>query len=488
MTDDGITRRDVMKGAASLAALAAAGGAAAQSAEPHWWTLTEAVAQLSQGAISPEEYATALLDRAETLSDLGAYITLDREATLAAARAAEGPLAGAGLAIKDNIDTADMPTSGGTPALEGRQTEDAAVIAKLRAAGGVVLGKANLHELAFGITSNNAHFGPARNPWNTDMIPGGSSGGVAVAVATGMAPAGLGTDTGGSCRIPAALCGVVGFRPTTLRWAQGGIVPISSTRDTAGPLARSVADARLLDSLCADQPAAEAEATLAGRVIGVPRPVFYDNLEPGVAEGMEAALALLEAEGATLREVEVADLADLSAATGFPIALYEVLREMSAYLYQSGSRRSVLDVVDQVAGAAEQGALMSQVSSETAIPAGVYQAAMGVYRPRLQAAFATALDGLDALVVPSTALTARPIGQEETVELNGEQVPTFATYIRNADPTAVAGLPCLSVPGGRADGMPFGVEFVGRAGEDGLVLALGEAFETARGTFPRPPV
>ncbi len=457
---------------------------------PEDWTLIEAVGEIGSGRISAAEHAAALLDRAEA-SDLGAWITLDREATLAAARAAEGPLRGAGLAIKDNIDTADMPNSGGTPALKGRRTGDAAVMARLRAAGAAPLGKANLHELAFGITSNNGAFGPARNPWNRELIPGGSSGGVAAAVAARQAPAGIGTDTGGSCRVPAALCGVAGFRPTTLRWSQAGIVPISSTRDTPGPLARSIADLRLLDAICADTPAEAVEATLKGRRIGVPRPGFYDGLEPGVASGMEAALEILSGAGAELVETDIVGHAELSAAAGFPIALYEALRELAAYLYLDGDRKSVLEIVEKAASPDVKAILGSQIDPETAMPTVAYQAAMGVHRPRLKAAFARALEGLDGLVLPTVPLTARPIGQDETVELNGEQVPTFPTYVRNTDATSVAGTPCVSVPmmtEGAHGRLPFGVESVAAEGADGMALALAEAFEAARGPMPLPPV
>ncbi|MEL6233035.1 MAG: amidase family protein [Pseudomonadota bacterium] len=464
--------------------------------EPWEWTLEEAMDALRAGQIGAIEYAEALLDRAEAHADLGAYITIDREATLAAAGAARGRLAGAGLAIKDNIDTADMPTSGGTPGLAGRQTGDAVVMARLRAAGGIPLGKANLHELAFGITSNNAHFGPARNPWDKTLIPGGSSGGVAVAVAAGLAPAGIGTDTGGSCRIPAALCGVVGFRPTTHRWSQTGIVPISATRDTAGPLARSVADCRILDAICAQKPSLATEPHPAGPKIGVPDDHFFDGLQPEIAAGMETALRLLEANGAFLTEVtmpkiasvDLPDIASIVEGCSFPIVLYEVLRELSAYLYTSGSRMSVLDLVDQVAGPAEKGILAAQLDPETAMPAQAYQTAMARHREMLKDGFSQALLGVDALVLPTVPLTARPIGQEETVELNGQQVPTFPSYIRNCDPTAIAGLPCLSVPGGLAGGLPFGVEFVGREGMDGSLIALGERFEHLRGPMPRPPL
>ncbi|MEM1313369.1 MAG: amidase family protein, partial [Pseudomonadota bacterium] len=417
---------------------------------------------------------------------------IDREATLAAAAKATGPLKGVGLAIKDNIDTEDFPTSGGTPGLKGRRSGDAAVMAKLRAAGGVPLGKTNLHELAFGITSNNAGFGAVRNPWNTDLIPGGSSGGTAAAVAAGLAPAGLGTDTGGSCRIPAALCGVVGFRPTLHRWAQGGIVPITHLRDTAGPLARSVADCRLLDDLCAAKRAERPEPSLRGKRLGIPRAYFWDGLEEGVASAMQQALNVMTGAGAEIVETDVPDVAALEDTIGFPSALFEAPRELAMYLALSGDRRSVLEVVEQIAGAGEKGVLASTVAGESAMPAAAYQHALGVARPALRAAFAQALDGLHALVVPCTPLTARPIGDDEMVSLNGEKLPTMGAYIRNTDPTANAGLPGLTVPGGLAEGelgaLPFGVEFIGAEGSDGQLLALGEAYEAARGPMPAPPL
>ena len=170
-----------------------------------------------------------------------------------------GPLHGVPLALKDNLDTADMPTTGGTPGLRGsRPARNAPVVQRLLDAGAIVFGKANLHELAYGITNNNAGFGAARNPYDRTRIPGGSSGGVGAAVGARIVPGGIGSDTGGSVRVPAALCGIVGFRPTTGRWPQAGIVPISHTRDTAGPMTRSVADCVLLDRVVTGATAAVA--------------------------------------------------------------------------------------------------------------------------------------------------------------------------------------------------------------------------------------
>ncbi|MEM6987177.1 MAG: amidase family protein, partial [Pseudomonadota bacterium] len=214
---------------------------------------TDTVAAFRAGTLSPVEYAEALAERAEQHAALNALQSFDadylvRAVTEAASAHPSGALAGLPVIAKDNINTTVYPTSGGTRALLGRTpATDAGVVRAITAAGGVIGAKAGMHELAFGITSNNAVTGAIHNPSDPTVIAGGSSGGTAAAIAAGMFPAGLGTDTGGSCRIPAALCGVVGFRPTIERYAGDGIVPISHTRDTAGPLARTVRDIALFD-------------------------------------------------------------------------------------------------------------------------------------------------------------------------------------------------------------------------------------------------
>ena len=249
--------------------------------------VAEAAKAIRTGEITAAALADALLARAAANTNLNAFITLDADQVRAAAREADrrrtsgaslGPLHGVPLALKDNIDTAELPTSGGTPGLKGqRPKRNAVIVDALLGAGAIVLGKCNLHELAYGITNNNAAFGPARNPYAPDRIPGASSGGTAIAVAARLAPGGIGSDTGGSVRIPAALCGIVGLRPTTGRWSQAGIIPISHTRDTAGPMTRSVADCALLDGVVTGAPTEVAPASLNGLRVGVPRRHFWEN-------------------------------------------------------------------------------------------------------------------------------------------------------------------------------------------------------------------
>jgi mandelamide amidase len=401
---------------------------------------------------------------------------------------APGLLMGLPLAIKDNIDTAELPTTAGTPALEKWQpASNAWVLQALIDNGAIVLGKTNMHELAFGITSNNRAFGPVGNPYDRKMIAGGSSGGTAAAIVAGLAPAGLGSDTGGSCRIPAALCGCVGFRPTLGRYARTGIVPLSSTRDTAGPLGKSVADIELLDGFCAmDRPTVQ-KMPLKGLRLGVPRGYFYADLDRGLAKTVDEALKLMKGEGVVLVEADIPNIGKLNEAVSFPLVLFEVLRELAIYLAKGGSSLNVRDVIGKIAGAGERGILQSQLGIDAVLPSA-HRQALVVDRPKLQAAYAGYFKKhrLAALVVPTTPLPARPIGQDEAVELNGKQVPTFPTYIRNTDPPSNAGLPALSLPAGLAGTLPVGLEFVGPAGGDAQVIGIGRAFETARPLMPSP--
>jgi indoleacetamide hydrolase len=302
----------------------------------------QAVEMMRTGELMAEALAEALLARCAAASSLNAFISLEPDRVRAAARCADkhrergnrlGPLHGVPLVIKDNIHTADFPTTGGTPGLAAhRPKRNAPIVQQLLDAGAYVLGKTNLQELAYGPTNNNAAFGPARNPYDSMRIPGGSSGGTGAAVAARLAPAGLGTDTAGSVRVPAALCGITSLRPTTLRWSQAGIIPISHTRDTAGPMARNVTDCVLVDGIVTGGSTEVAPADLKGLRLGVPRGHFWENLDAELEQVLETALVRLRAAGVVLVEGDVADVAALDAAAGFPIALYEMVMDLECYL------------------------------------------------------------------------------------------------------------------------------------------------------------
>ncbi len=462
---------------------------------PTDWTAAQALREIGAGRISPREYAEALLAQCQAAARLNAFIHLDPDRVLEdagrAARGSGGRLRGLPVPVKDNFDTADMPTTGGTPGLcDHRPARNAPVVQRLIDDGAVVMGKLNMHELAYGITSNNSAFGPARNPYDPDRIPGGSSGGSGAAVGARMAPVAMGSDTGGSVRIPAALCGVAGLRPTTGRYSQAGIVPISNTRDTAGPLARSVEDLALFDSVIAGAADDLPAVSLKGARIGVPRGHYYENLHPETARVAEAALAALAAAGAVLVEADMPDVPRLDEAAGFPIALYETVVELNRYLAEHGLPLDFAALANAAASPDVAGLLQSLLTGDGAIPEAVYREALDVTRPALQAAYADyfASNEVLAAIFPTAPLPAAPIGHDETVELNGEQVPTFPTFIRNSAPSSLAGIPGVTLPAGlSADGLPIGMELDGPAGSDRALLALCATVEAVLPETPAPP-
>ena len=471
-------------------------------------TVVEAAAGLRERACSCREYVEALIARSEAMAGLNAFVSHDWDALLAAARAVDGgsgtrgPLAGVPLALKDNIATTTLTTSGATGALAGFVAPRNAPVAEALFEAGALLGaKANMHELAFGITNNNAVTGAARNPWDPAMIPGGSSGGTAVAVAARMMPGGLGTDTGGSVRLPAALCGLAGFRPSVGRYSGAGIIPISHTRDTAGPIARTVADLRLLDAVMAGtgtgrtvgagrpgRAGSDPAPALDGLRLGVPRTTFFADLEPGVAAEAGRVLDLLSDLGVVLVEADIPEVSELNAAVGFPIALYEFVRDLPRWLVENGLGLSMNDVLGGIGSPDVRGIVASQLGPD-AMPEAVYRKALDVDRPRLQRACADyfAEHAVEAVIFPTSPVTARPIGDDETIELGGGRVPTFPTFIRNTDPGSNAGIPGLSLPTGLAStGLPIGMELDGPVGSDVRLLAVGAAVEEAVGFDARP--
>ncbi|MDE0004037.1 MAG: indoleacetamide hydrolase [Rhodospirillaceae bacterium] len=446
--------------------------------------------RMAEGTTSSEQLTATALDEIERQRHLNAFISVDAVSALAQARRLDeqrsqgqvlGPLHGIPIAVKDNIHVAGMPNTAGTPLLASFvPDEDAPVVARLKAAGAIMVGKANMHELAFGITSMNAAFGAVGNACDPDFIPGGSSGGTAVAVAAGMAVAGLGTDTGGSSRIPAALNGIVGFRPTVGRYPAGGLTPISSTRDTVGPMARSVADVAVLDAVMADESTELPEVDLRGLRLGVPRDYFYDDLEPLIVERIEALFSVLLGAGVILVEEDLVDIAALNQTARLQIVPYEAPILLREYLAELVPGQTLEALADSIASPDVRTMVAGVVGGATTESA--YRQSIDFDRPRLQEAYANyfAEHRVEAILFPTTPLTARRIAEVgDTVELNGEQVPTFGTYVRNTDPGSNAGIPGLSIPLPAAvDEMPTGVEIDGPEGSDRRLLAIGAAIES----------
>jgi mandelamide amidase len=485
-------------GAMIMAMTGVPGGAGAQ--ELTELSAVEAAARIRAGTLKSEDLVRALIDVIERKRDLNAFITFDRDRALASARKADalaarksfaGALHGVPIVVKDNIHVARVPNSAGTPALKAFvPTRNAPVAEKLIRAGAIVLGKTNMHELAFGITSNNAAFGPARNAYDPSRIAGGSSGGTGNAIAARMAAAGLGSDTGGSVRVPAALNGISGLRPSLGRYSQEGITPIAHTRDTAGPMAREVADLVLLDTIITGARDKVAPASLRGLRVGVPRAVFWKNLDPETDRLATAALDRLRGAGAEVVEVDMPGLAELNGKVSFPVALYEANVDLTRYLKRYRIPLDVKGLAERIASPDVKGLFASAIvpGAKDAIPEKVYRDALAT-RPALQRLYAETFKthGIAALVFPTTPLPAAPVGDDQTTKLNGADVPTFPTFIQNTDPGSNAGIPGLTVPIGRtAAGLPVGLALDGPAGSDRRLLGIGLALEALFGRLPAP--
>ena len=430
---------------------------------------------LRTGKLTSVQLVTSYISQANAQRHLRAYIYLDERGALQRARELDdmrrkmkvlGPLHGIPIVVKDNIHVASMPN----PA------EDNEVVHALKQAGAIILGKTNLHELAFGVTGNNAAFGAIANPGAADNFAGG---GAAAVVAAGLATAALGTDTSGSVRVPAALTGISALRPSMGRYSQHGVTPVSKTRDTPGPMAKSVADLVVLDAAITGEKGTLKKASLAKLRLGVPRAYFYQDLDVQTQLVTERALDRLRAAGITLVNVDIPDLAVLLEKSSLPITLYEVARDLKAYLAEHMVGVSYQQVVDSIDSPDVQ-AVFASIADNKAISKEAYMQAL-VVRKQLQAGYRIYFSEhrLDAMVFPTTRLPARPIeGSSEFVELNGARAPTFATYTKNTDPASIADIPGLTFPVGETyNGLPVGLEIDGPNGSDRRLLAIGLALE-----------
>lgn len=476
-----INRRDLMAGAAAAGAVLATGDAAA-AAEGDLTTLTlaEAARRMAAGELTSEALTRAYLARIERLNPrINAYVTVTAEAALAQARALDaervagrhrGPLHGIPVALKDNIDTAGVRTTAASAVYADRiPAEDAPVVTKLREAGAVLLGKLNMHEFAYGGTCVISHYGPIRNPWQLDHVPGGSSGGSAAAVAARLCVAALGTDTAASIRFPAACCGVVGLKATHGLASIRGIVPLSEMHDHVGPLARSVEDAALvMDAIAGFDPldpvslhspvrtlAKDLAAPLQSPRLGLVRKPFFEGLDPEVALAVDNAIAVLRRLGASTVEVEL-PLVDSYLALSAETYAYH------APLLKDAAKRRLYHPVT-----------LARIESGAGIDATSYyetRRGMVVARNTVGRVF----DGVDLLVTP-TFMRPPP-----RVDDSLREPPNEGDMIRNTLPFNVYGLPTISVPCGftRA-GLPIGLQITGPALGEGRVLALAKAYEAA---------
>lgn len=493
-------------------------------------TATQVLAAYKAGTLTATAYVTTLIDRAKALQDLNAMITLNEAGALAAAKQVDadraagkslGALAGLPFVIKDNINTAGIKTTGGTSSLRNFiPTKNAPSVQKLVDAGAIILGKSNLHEWAFGITTTNFTLGidpiskeanrPCKNPYDTSRIPGGSSGGTAVAVAARIAPIGLGTDTGGSTRIPAAFCGIAGFRPSVgdpggkdRRYPDGvnDALPISTTRDTVGPMGRTVADIALFDAVISEKAAPTAKA-LKGMKIGIPA-AFWTDLDDSVKTVAEAAKKKLADAGVVFVEKDLAGIIALNDDISFPIALHEPVAAIPAYL--SANKAPVTSVAGVQAGLASPDVVGAFGAIAGDVFAGAYAAAMVPTtggRAQLQKLYKDyfAAQGVECVLFPTTLLAAPKIDAATgsssgklpyTVGGVAKQTArdTFGTCIFHTDPCTNAGIPSLSIPAGlTAAGLPVGMEIDGPLGSDANLLAIGMAMEAVWGSVKAPAI
>lgn len=460
--------------------------------EPYELSITEAAARIGAKELSPVELTRSVLGRIEAVEGrLHAFAVVTADEALEAARRADkeiadgghrGPLHGIPVGIKDLYDVVGTPTTSSSKVrADYLPTEDSAVVARLRDAGAVVVGKTHTHEFAYGVVTPTT-----RNPWDTGRIPGGSSGGSGAAVAAGECLVGMGSDTGGSIRIPASLCGTVGLKPTYGRVSRSGVTSLCWSLDHVGPLTRTVRDAAFVmnaisgfdarDQATVDVPVPDfaegLDAGVAGATLGVPSNYFFDDLDPDVEAAVRRAVAVLESQGATLREVEVPHAEHL-------MALEFGLTVPEASAYHQGMLRAKGDLyTDDVRVFLEAGELMLATQ---------YIKVLRV-RTLVKEAWKSAFEGVDALVAPSLPAPAAQVGQESFTWPSGATDSVINAYVRLSCPANITGLPALSVPCGFSkDDLPIGLQVIGRPFDEATVLRVGQAYESATDWASRRP-
>jgi aspartyl-tRNA(Asn)/glutamyl-tRNA(Gln) amidotransferase subunit A len=455
-------------------------------------TLSEASELVSASKVSPVELTQACLSRIERLNpELNAFITVTADSALAEARQAEsdiqrgrwkGPLHGIPIALKDLVDTAGVRTTAASGLFKDRiPARDAEIVRRLKASGAVLLGKLNLHEVAYGASSVISYFGPVRNPWDVNYSPGGSSGGSGAAVAAELCYGAIGSDTGGSIRIPAAYCGIVGLKPTYGRVSTRGVIPLAWSLDHIGPMTRSARDAALMlnviagydpeDTSSMDVPLQDYSGALETKTsalrIGIPRAPFYEGLHSEIQTAIEAALSILGNLTSSEREVEVPALNDDAM----------LILKVEAYAYYR----------EYVAKSPElfQAETLSRIRRGAETDAAEYIDA----RRRLDQSRRSSSElfrAVDLLITPTTTLPPFTIAEllADPDQLRAKEVLSTP----NTRPFNLLGLPAVSVPCGfTGKGLPIGLQITGAAGQEAIVLSLAHAYEGATEWHKRKP-
>ncbi|HEY2647438.1 MAG TPA: amidase [Candidatus Acidoferrales bacterium] len=465
-------------------------------------TIEELAALLAKRKVSPVELTDAFLRRIERQNPaLNAFLTVTADEALASARLAEkqllrrsgsrlsnSPLLGIPIALKDNLCTRGIRTTGGSKILHDFiPLDDSTVARKLARSGAVALGKTNLNEFAYGITGSNAHYGPVHNPWALDRISGGSSSGSAAAIAAGLCAGSVGTDTGGSIRVPSALCGTVGLKPTFGRVSVYGVVPLSPSLDHVGPMARSVADLAILLGVIAGRDALDPSSSsksvedFRGALrkpirkfrLGRPRELYWERLDPEVRRAAEDAVRDLEKLGAVVSEVSLPSLKEsLTAATDISAA--EIFHVHNAVGYFPSRASEYGESVRQ------------RIAAGESVPAHRYLAGFDV-RKRLLTEFDAAFQTVDAIVAPTLPVAAPPIGAE-FMQIDGEEFGVRPAIVGHSRPANFTGLPAISVPCGfTREGLPIGLQLIGRAFDETTLLRIAHSYERANDWSARHP-
>ncbi|MCB1019385.1 MAG: amidase [Acidobacteria bacterium] len=459
-------------------------------------TIRELSALLRKGEISPVELTEQTLARIEALDPkLNSYITVTPELAREQARTAEqeiragnwrGPLHGIPYAAKDLCFTTGVRTTAGAKIhADFLPDYDATCVVKLRDAGAVLVGKANLHENAYGITSTNPHYGPVRNPWDLDRIPGGSSGGSTAALSAGLCSFSLGTDTGGSIRIPASFCSLTGLKPTFGRVSRHGVFPLGATLDHVGPFALTVEETGWIYEVMAghdpnedatvdlpvELPAFTEGARLDGRKIGVPDAFYFEGLDPEVEAACKAALRQMEELGAEIVEVKLPDIEETNAISRV------VLLAEAASVHARSYRERAADYGD------DQRAL---IDAGLFVTAADYLNAQRRRRALCQG-FYEAFDKVDLIAAPAVPVLPAKIGQR-TLNIGGVEQDVRLVTTRNARALNLTGLPLLSLPCGfSAAGLPIGLQIVGALFDEKTLLEAGHAYQSSTDWHTRRP-
>ncbi|MDX1610644.1 MAG: Asp-tRNA(Asn)/Glu-tRNA(Gln) amidotransferase subunit GatA [Halofilum sp. (in: g-proteobacteria)] len=480
----------------------------------HVRTIAELSRALDAGGVSSVELTEAMLDRIEALEErYNAFIIVTREAALEQARAADaaraegraGPLTGVPFAHKDIFCTDGVRTSCGSRMLDSFVAPyDATVVARMRDAGMVMLGKTNMDEFAMGSSNENSWYGPVRNPWDTERIPGGSSGGSAAAVAARLVPGATGTDTGGSIRQPASMCGVTGIKPSYGRVSRYGMVAFASSLDQGGPMARTAEDCALLlgamagfdpnDSTSIDRPVDDYAAALesmdvAGLKIGLPREYFGEGMAAGVRSAIDAAVQQFTELGAEVIEVSLPH-AELAVPAYYVVAPAEASSNLSRYDGVRFGHRCAdpQDIVDLYQRSRAEG-FGAEVKRRIMI--GTYALSAGYYdayylkaqqvRQLISDDFRGAFEQVDLLLGPTAPTTAFRIGEkvDDPVAMYLSDVYTISANL--------AGLPAMTLPAGFADGLPVGMQLIGNAFDEGRLLGAAHRFQQATDWHARVP-